>query len=88
MQNHHVYPPFHVCDIMHDLLEGALQYEVKVMLLEMITVLLPDSPLATGVYGADLPLWMNTKFLTLNQSGTFELRHFLDMSLSRRGVTA
>ena len=42
----HVYPLFsyfHVCDggllpdIMHDLLEGALQYEVKVMLLEMIT---------------------------------------------------
>ena len=34
---------FHVCeggllpDVMHDLLEGALQYEVKVMLLEMIT---------------------------------------------------
>ena len=37
-----LYSYFHVCDggllpdIMHDLLEGALQYEVKVMLREMI----------------------------------------------------
>ena len=38
------YSYFHVCgggllpDIMHDLLEGALQYEVKIMLKNMITI--------------------------------------------------
>jgi hypothetical protein len=75
---------FHVCeggllpDIMHDLLEGALQYEVKVMLQEMITeeryfsLDALNSRLTTTELGyiwrqkIDLLHWMNTKFPTLD----------------------
>ena len=83
---------FHVCggglipDIMHDLLEGALQYEVKIMLQEMIneenyfTLGMLNSRLTTTELGymeaKDRPTSIDNKNLTssghtLSQAGIF-----------------